>query len=147
MKKIFLPIIITFCVSNLYAQNPATDNCYFEYYAAFRDRGADKVPDGVNDVIVSIRKDGVCTCIQGKITVKGGKPINELKLEKEDGTYEKFEFKPNAVYVNKVTNFENGIFNGMSPTYFSSNEESINLFFIKALRPKKGNYKHAPPIN
>jgi hypothetical protein len=146
MKKIFLLIFAAICIVDLYAQQPATQNCFNEYYTAFRDRGADPVADGVNEVVVCIRKEGNCTCVLGKITVKDGKPINDLMLAKEDGTYEKFNFTPHSLYKTEVTNFENGIFNGMSPTYFSSNDESINLFFIKALKPKKGNYKQAPAI-
>lgn len=145
MKKIFLILIFIVCARNIQAQEKST-NCYTEYYTVFRDRGANVVPDGQNDVVVSIRKDGVCTCVLGKITVKGGKPINDLILDREDGTYEKFSFTPNSSYSKGETILENGVFNGMSPTYFSSNDESINLFFIKALKEKKGTYKQAPSI-
>jgi hypothetical protein len=145
MKKIFLSLaFVLAAMLNLSAQ---TTDCYNEYYAAFRDRGAKKVPDGVNEVIVSIRIDGQCKCFVGKITVTNGKPVNDLMLLHEDGTYTKFEFTPHPKYARSESTFKNYISNGMSPTYLSVNDELINLFFIKALNDKPAQYKTAPPVN
>jgi hypothetical protein len=149
MKKVIL--VLSFVVSgawSLSAQTAATaqENCYHEYYAAFRDRGAKAVPDGEIKVVVSVRKENDCTCFMGKIKVVAGKPTNSLLIEREDGTFQRFEFVPHPKYQKSETKFTNYIMNGMSPTYLSSNDEMINLFFIDYLNPVPAKYKVAPAV-
>ena len=147
MKKTLIVILWLLSTPALIAQDGTTaNNCYTEYYTAFRDRGAKPVPDGVQEVVVSVRKDGACKCMLGKITVRNGVPVNDLMLEREDGTFERFNFTPSEKYAKSETRFKNYISNGMSPTYLSNNEELINLFFIKFLNDKPANYKKAPGI-
>jgi len=147
MKNLILLGLILALTTPLIAQdNEPVTSCYFEYYSAFRDRRAKAVPDGTQRVVVSIRKDGACTCLLGRITVQGGVPKNSLELEREDGTFEKFEFTPHPKYERSETRFVNYISNGMSPTYLSYNEEMINLFFIDYLNPVPAHYKAAPPL-
>ena len=151
MKKSLLILsIAALSFANVSAQEQESampvSNCYYDYYTAFRDRGAKAVSDGVNEVVVTIRKDGACVCLMGKVTVKEGKPINDLYLAREDGTFEKFKFTPHPKYARSEGQFVNYISNGMSPTYLSRNEEMINLFFIKALNDKQAHYKTAPPV-
>ena len=147
MKKVCFLLIALVSALSLRAQDemPA-GNCYTEYYTAFRDRGAKHVPDGVTKVIVSIRKEGSCKCLVGKITVKNGVPVNDLQLEREDGTFDRYKFVPSPKYQNSESRFKNYISNGMSPTYLSYNEEMINLFFIDYLNPTPANYKTAPHL-
>ena len=146
MKKFPLLVFALISILPAFAQNPAY-NCYTEYYIAFRDRGARPVPDGVHKVVVSLRKEGACTCLLGKISVKEGKPVNDLQLEKEDGTLEKFVFVPSERYSKSETRFLNYVSNGMSPTYLSANEELIDLFFYEFLNDAKSSgFKHAPPV-
>jgi hypothetical protein len=148
MKKTFL--LLSFAVCAVIESNaqtpPQVSNCYTEYYTAFRDRGSKAVPDGPTDVVVSIRKDNFCTCFMGKITVKNGKPVNDLKVAREDGTYQRFYFVPHAKYNSTEGKILNYISNGMSPGYMSSNEELINLFFINYLNDIPAKYKTAPAI-
>jgi hypothetical protein len=148
MKKVIL--LLSFVISgvlSLSAQEVATKGtCYNEYYAAFRDRGSLPVPDGERRVVVSIRKDYDCICFMGRIKVVGGKPTNSLVIERQDSTFERFEFVAHPKYARSETKFVNYILNGMSPTYLSSNDEMINLFFIDYLRPIPAKYKEAPPI-
>jgi len=148
MKKILLQLLLIFtAVTGLNAQSQVeVSNCYNDYYKAFRDRGAKPVPDGSTQVVVAIRKDGMCSCLMGIITVRNGVPVNDLLIAKEDSSYIKFAFTPHTKYTTGEANFTNFIANGMSPTYYSSNEELINLFFIKYLNDKPAKYVNAPPI-
>ena len=148
MKKVILLLAILLSgYFTLSAQEISTKGtCYNEYYSAFRDRGAKQVPDGETRVVVSVRKDYDCVCFMGKIKVVNGKPTNSLVLEREDGTVEKFEFVPHPKYSKSETKFVNYILNGMSPTYLSSNDEMINLFFVDYLNPVPAKYKLAPAV-
>jgi hypothetical protein len=141
---ILLLILVTGIVSS--NGQSSSNSCYDDYYTVFRDRGAKQVTDGSNEVVVTIRKENQCICILGKITVKNGKPINDLVLLKEDSTYEKFPFVPSPKYSKNEVTMQNFIHNGMSPSYLSANDEIINLFFIKYLNDHPVKFRSAPVI-
>jgi len=147
MKKAFILLsLIVSSIVNINGQTTTKENCYNDYYTVFRDRGAKDVPDGNNEVVVTIRKDGECVCLMGKITVKDGKPVNDLMLLKEDATYEKFPFVPSPKYSKNEVTMQNFIHNGMSPSYLSANDEIINLFFVKYLNEHPVKFRSAPVI-
>jgi len=113
-------------------------NCYDEYRQSFIARGADPVPDGEQNVVVSIRNGKVCTCGEGKVTVKNGKIIPSLMVKKADGTYEPAKkqlhpstFKEEALEVERFD-----IVNGMSPSFRTDDDMVANLFFIDYLKRK-----------
>ena len=92
MKKSIL-LILLFAVAGVsYGQNkgaaPAASsgNCFKDWYTLFRDRGADPVPDGTNDVIITLRNGEFSNCFMGKVETKGGAMVGKLQIQKLDGT-------------------------------------------------------------
>src|SRR6187431_1945552 len=69
------------------APEPAKD-CYGEWYTLFRERGAKKIPDGTQEVVISIRKEGFSRCFMGKVDVENGRLVPPVYVAKQDGTFE-----------------------------------------------------------
>jgi hypothetical protein len=144
--------ILTFyaCVLSIsmFAQSGAPSNkCYQEWYALFKDRGANPVPDGMNDVIITIRGDQYTECFMGKVDVAGEKMLGKLQVQKMDGTYEEFDKKVSASYQNDQGTLKEelrGISNGMSESVRLTDGAIIALFFYKSLAPKPKANKKAP---
>jgi len=86
IMKPFLIIIACFSSLAMVAQTgspkPAANKCYQEWYALFKERGANPVPDGMNDVIISIRGDEYGECFMGRVDVAGEKLIGKLQIQK-----------------------------------------------------------------
>ena len=49
------------------------------------------MPDGMNDVIISVRGDEYGECFMHRVDVAGEKMIGKLQVHKMDGTYEEFD--------------------------------------------------------
>lgn len=154
----YILFALPYCISfGLFAQaktqpKPASTSgdCYKEWYLTFKERGAKPVPDGIQDVIITLRnKEQVSVCFIGKIEVKDGKLASKLQVQKVDGTYEEFDKKISAVYQNSdgVLKEElREINNGTTPSLELTDGESIKLFFYKSLNDKpKANKKAASP--
>lgn len=56
------------------------------------------MPDGMNDVIISVRGDEYGECFMHRVDVAGEKMIGKLQVHKMDGTYEEFDKKVSASY-------------------------------------------------
>jgi len=140
-----LMVVITFLMATIFSQSfgqgPTAQhkkNCYDEYRQSFISRGADPVPDGEHNVVYSVRDGKVCSCGEGKVTVKDGKIVPSLMVKKVDGTYEPAKkklhpstFKEEALQVQRFD-----IVNGMSPSFRTDDDMVANLFFIDALKRK-----------
>ena len=76
MKNFILSFALISIVFSSLAQTKGTPapagNCFKEWYSLFKERGANTVPDGTNDVIISIRNGDYSECFMGKIDVAGG---------------------------------------------------------------------------
>lgn len=112
-------------------------NCFDKWQKKFEERGANEVTDGWHlDVVATFRKGGNADCYPAKVEVKEGK-ITQIHLKYEDGTYEIFKksFKP----VGEFT-----IVNGISQTRITTDEELVNIIFVKHLKPPKKKLVSAP---
>src|SRR5688572_8841479 len=95
MKSI-LAILISLISFGLFAQSKpaaASKDCFKEWYTLFKERGAIEIPDGSQEVIITLRSADYSECFMGKIDVAGGKVSGKLQVQKMDGSYEEFDKK------------------------------------------------------
>ena len=158
MKPILSVLILSFSVTffaqgqtNTPAKQPAkpasSKDCFKQWYTLFKERGADAVPDGVNDVIITLRNADYNECFMGRIEVSGGKLSGKLQIQKVDGSYAEFDKRVSASYQNAEGTLKEDardITNGMSASVALSDGEFIRLFFYKSLAEKPVANKKAP---
>lgn len=154
LKKPLIAALLMLFVSPVFAQTKApaaSKDCYGEWYTLFRERGAKPIPDGTQEVIISIRKDGYSQCFIGKVDVENGKLKLPVHIAKEDGTFETLadtglKLDPASIAA-KTPDALTTITDGMSATAYTADHETVKLFFYKFVndRPKKN--KVAPPAS
>jgi hypothetical protein len=140
MKKIYTAAVFIFALSfTLHAQPPLADeaSCYYQYLKVFETRGAQDITDGTyDDVVISIRKGTRTDCYTGKVIVEK-KVVRTMYIKFSDGNFDLFEplykFKEDIIVVN-----------GKSKTQVTVDDQLIDVFFPKLLRPKKKSYERAP---
>lgn len=141
MKKIYAILFSLFsCSFIVNAQAPVQvdeASCFYQYLKVFETRGANEVTDGVyDDVVISVRKGTRTDCFTGKVMIEK-KLIKTMYIKFSDGNYDLFEpilkFKEDIVVVN-----------GKSKTQVTVDDQLIDVFFPKLLRPKKKSYERAP---
>jgi len=150
--KSFLTILACFLSVGMFAQGSsnkpsASNKCFQEWYSLFKERGANPVPDGVQDVIITVRGDEYAECFMGKIQVASEKIAGKLLVQKMDGSYEEFDKKVSASYQNDqgiIKEELRTINNGMSAFVRLTDGEIIGLFFYKSLADKPKSNKKAP---
>ena len=150
MKKIFQLLLFTsLLVIGTTIKANAQSNCYDEYYKLFIDRGATAVPDGTQDVVITIREGSKSDCYMGKVQVKDNQIIAVEGLVLTDGTVKKMGMKLSPKYTdpNKPAILYTDIIDGMSTTLLSDDNRLVNIFFIKQLSAKTKAYKKAPPAS
>lgn len=134
MKKIYFLALITLTLNFALAQDV---DCYNHYYKIFKERGAYKINDGVHEkVIITVRGEGEPECYLGKVEVKDGNVV-KMFLTFEDDTYELYEPKLKNDYPSTVSA-------GISRSQITMDDEIINVFFVKKIKPLKKQYKKAP---
>jgi outer membrane protein OmpA-like peptidoglycan-associated protein len=150
--KLNLLVLLLFTITISFAQESKSKkpkNCYEEYYQAFIERGALPVPDGEQNVVVSLRTDTGCYCALGKITVTGGKIVPYLLVKKSDGTYEpaKRQLHVNMDQGHVTSQSQYDIYKGMSATFLTDGHELADIFFIDYLKRKLVDNAPAPSPN
>jgi hypothetical protein len=158
--KTILSVLVCLLSLTVVAQTGATKSaaaapkkevsCYDQWYAVFKERGADPVADGTHDVIISLRNEyDYAECFFGKIDVKDGKLASKLQIQKVDGSFEEFSKKVSTSFQNAdgvVREDMRDVSNGMSEALQLSSGEKIRLFFYKSVAAKeKANKKAASP--
>jgi hypothetical protein len=148
MKPILL-ILVFFLSMGLYAQTkPATSGtCFKEWYTVFKERGAKPVPDGTQDVVITLRSGDYSECFMGRVDVVGGKIAGKLQIQKMDGSFEDFDKKVTPFYQNEQGVLKEElreINNGMTTSATLTDGEIIRLFFYKYLADKPKANKKAP---
>jgi hypothetical protein len=151
MKPI-LTILVCFLSLSVFAQSggakqSAPSNCFKEWYTLFKERGANPIPDGTQDVIITLRGADYSECFMGKVDVTGGRISSKLQIQKMDGTYEEFDKKVSAAFQNAdgvLKDELRDITNGMSSSATLTDGENIRLFFYKYLADKPKANKKAP---
>jgi len=131
------------------APEPAKD-CYGEWYTLFRERGAKKIPDGTQEVVISIRKEGFSKCFMGKVDVENGRLVPPVYVAKQDGTFETLgqsglKLDPASVAA-KDPNALTTITDGMSITAYTDDHEVVKLFFYKYVNTAASMNKEAPAV-
>src|SRR5450432_1718837 len=91
-KSLITSLLILFMAPVFAQTKPSAappKNCYGEWYTLFRERGAKQIPDGTQEVVISLRGDN-SQCFMGKVEVVNGKIKTPLYVQKQDGSYETF---------------------------------------------------------
>jgi hypothetical protein len=125
----------------------ASGDCFKQWYSLFKERGANAVPEGVNDVIITLRSADYSECFMGRIEVTNGRISGKLQIQKVDGSYAEFDKRVSASYQNAEGTLKEDlrdVINGMSASVALSDGEYIRLFFYKALAEKPVANKKAP---
>jgi hypothetical protein len=152
-KKTLIAVLLMLLVAPAFAQTKApaaNKDCYGEWYTLFRERGAKPIPDGTQEVIISIRKDGYSQCFMGKVDVENGKLKPPVLIAKDDGSFESLaqtglKLDP-ASLAAKDPDALSTITDGMSVTAYTSDHETVKLFFYKFVNAKGAKNKVAPPV-
>ena len=147
MKKIFQLLLVTslLVIGTTFKAN-AQSNCYNDYYKLFTDRGASVVPDGKQEVVVTIREGDKADCYMAQVQVKKNEIVAVDGLILEDGTVKKIGMKLSPKYKDPKNPavLYTKIIDGMSATLLSDDNRMVNFFFIKQLSAKTKAYKKAP---
>ena len=145
---LFSFIIIAFSsVGQSKSTSVTSGNCFKDWYSLFKERGANTVPDGTNDVIISIRNGDYSECFMGKIDVAGGVLNGKIQVQKIDGSYGEFDKSVSAAYMNNEGRLKEElriINGGMTASVPLTDGEVIRLFFYKSLKDKAMGNKKAP---
>jgi hypothetical protein len=149
MKKALQLLMVTSFLVIVSVINANAQNCYDEYYKLFTDRGASVVPDGPQEVVITVRDKDMSDCYMGRVQVKNNQIIAVDGLQLEDGSYKKMGMKLSPKYTdpkNPAVLFTE-IIEGMSTTLLLDDGKLVNIFFIKQLSSKMKSFKHAPPAS
>lgn len=142
--KLLLTLVFSFFSVALLAQSA---DCYDQWYALFKERGANPVKNGTHEVIISLQHDTYSECFMGKIDVSGGKITGKLLIQKMNDSYEEFDQKLSASYMNPQGVLKESlrdVTNGMTEALTLTSGETVRLFFYKALAEKPKANKKAP---
>jgi len=131
------------------ASKPNTgSNCFNDWYAFFKERGAKPVPTGIHDVVIAFRKGDYSECYMGRVDVMDGKITGRVQVQKMDGTYEEWDKRISQSYFDADGKIKNPalleISNGMSAEVTLSDGENVRLFFYKFAADKPKANKKAP---
>ncbi len=127
------------------------EGCYIDYYSAFANRGAMPVTDGEHEVVIAIIYQNNSECYMGKATVKAGKFVAPVLIEKDD-----LSFAPMTTIFkdidqkwlanqDKETLFE--INDGTSKMFLTQQGYQLQMFFPKFINKNSGVNKKAPPAS
>lgn len=130
------------------AKPVASKDCFNEWYALFKDRGAKPIPTGIHDVIISFRHGDYSECYLGKVDVIDGKISGRPQVQKVDGTFQEWDKRISSNYVDEAGNIKATalleIHNGMSAEVSLADGETVRLFFYKFIEDKPKANKKAP---
>lgn len=150
-NTLIVALLMLFITPAFSQTKPASTNkdCFGEWYALFRERGAKPIPDGTQEVVISIRKEGYSHCFMGKVDVAGGKLKLPVYVAKDDGSFETLAetgLKFDGTVAAKDPESLAVITDGMSVTAYTADQESVKLFFYKFVNDKPKKNKIAPPV-
>lgn len=127
------------------------DGCYIDYYSAFANKGGSPVTDGEHEVVISIIYQNKSECYMGKATVKDGKFITPVLIQKDDMSYAALAtiFKNIdqtwLAQQNPDTLYE--IHDGMSKMFVSQQQYMVQMFFPDFINKNSGVNRKAPPAS
>ncbi|MCU0361363.1 MAG: hypothetical protein MUF75_11740 [Bacteroidia bacterium] len=145
MRKI---ILLLFIGTTVFFQAQTKGSCFIEYYELFISRGVKAIPDGVQNVIVTVRdtKENTCFATMGHIEVKNGKIAGKLTLKNRAGEYVKPKTTLHPKYEASINALkaDYSITNGMSHNFLTKDMKVVNVFFIDYLKPAPPSLTEAP---
>jgi hypothetical protein len=127
------------------------EGCYTDYYIEFHNRGASQPNDGEYEVVITVIYNNESECYMGKATIKGGKLVRPVYVQKTDGTFSTLTrmFKDfdqtwlsqqDPQTIDEVTD-------GMSALFVSQEQYRVRIFFPSLLNKNSTVNKKAPPAN
>lgn len=127
------------------------EGCYIDYYSAFVNKGAGEVSDGEHEVVISILYQNNSECYMGKVTVKGGKFVAPVQIQKDDMSYSTLtpifkDFSPQWLAMQDPNTLYE-INGGMSKMFVSQQGYQLQMFFPEFLNKNSGVNKKAPPAS
>ena len=150
LSKLIPVIMISLMAFPTVAQR-SNDDCFRNWYSLFRERGANPVTDGTHEVVLSLRKEEYSECFMAKVAVKNGQIVPPLMIAKDDGSYEEFSAtgkKIDPAFSSGKTETELlKISDGMSITFYTTDQETAKLFFYTFVKEEKKANKIAPPVS
>ena len=122
--------------------------CYAEWHDTFRSRGAKAIPDGMQQVVISLKDEDNCRCFLGQVEVIGGKIKPPLYFQQENGEFKLISTvgkKLEPAFVGSMAPEEIlTIKDGMSIVFRTSDQEYGRLFFYKFINKSAHSNKEAP---
>ncbi len=150
-RKTLLTVLLVMLLAPVFAQTkpvPPAKDCFREWLDLFRSRSAKPIPDGTQEVIITLRGQTSSQCYLGKIEVANGKVKPPLWIQKDDGSFDTFgamgkkldpEFMGSMTEDDLLT-----ITDGMTISFRTTDQDYGRLFFFKFLQDKPKANKVAP---
>lgn len=156
MKYLFMMLVVFGVFTNVYSQEEqpsifatGIDGCYTNYYISFHERGSYEVPDGEHEAVMVVINQGRSECYMAKATLKNGRIVAPIEVQKADGTYvpaarmfkainQEWLETQNPDTIDRVTD-------GMSSLVKTQENYWLRLFFHTFIHPDHGGNKKAPP--
>lgn len=128
---------------------PAPKDCYTVWYEFMRSRGAKKVTDGKQPVVIALKSEESCTCLMGQVEVVNGRIKPPLLVQQESGEFRPLSVtgkKLDAAFVAAMGEEQlYSIMEGMSIVFkTSSGQEYGRLFFYSFANKGAQSNKEAP---
>ncbi|OOG69577.1 hypothetical protein [Algoriphagus sp. A40] len=127
------------------------EGCYIDYYTAFANKGASDVTDGEHEVVISVLYQNMSECYIGKVTVKDGKFVAPVMIQKDDMSYATlatiFKDFNQEWYAKQDPNTLYEINGGMSKMFLSQQGYQVQMFFPGFINKNSGVNRKAPPAN
>jgi hypothetical protein len=152
MKLIFT-LFLSFFSLGVFAQGApgkatTPNNCFSEWYALFKERGAKPIPTGIHDVVIAFRKGDYSECYMGRVDVMDGKITGRIQVQNIDGTYNEWDRRISQNYFDDEGKLRTEalleVNNGMSAEVTLNDGENVRLFFYKFIADKPKAHKKAP---
>jgi hypothetical protein len=157
MRKLAFVFCFALLANSLFAQvdvdfhSKGIEGCYTDYYIAFAERGANPVTDGQHDVVISIVHQGKSECYFGKATVKQGKFIQPVLIQKDDMSFVPVNTMFKSIDSDWLAKQDKGtlydINDGMSNVFVTNDKYEIRMFFYTFVHPNKRANRKAPPAD
>jgi len=124
-------------------------DCYTVWYEFMRSRGAKKVTDGKQPVVIALKSEESCTCLMGQVEVVNGRIKPPLLVQQENGEFRPISVtgkKLDAAFVAAMGEEQlYSIIEGMSIVFkTASGQEYGRLFFYSFANKGAQSNKEAP---
>ncbi|MBN7813233.1 hypothetical protein J0A68_19920 [Algoriphagus sp. H41] len=127
------------------------EGCYLGYYSEFVNKGAQPVPDGDHEVVISIIYQNSSECYMGKAKTKDQKIVLPVTIQKDDKTFVPlrtlFKDMDKEWLILQDSNTLFDITDGMSKLFVSQQGYQVQVFFPEVINTNSGVSVKAPPAS